>query len=502
MKISRYSTFTIFIFLITSNLFASIYSFNPFPEVGISTSLQRFAPTIRQSDDPSNDGGYKINVKINGIKDTVCYLSGYYGPKQYYKDTARVNSKGEFVFEGEKELPGGIYSVILPGNTYFEFIVNEQNFYLETDTANLIENMKVKGSLENKLFYDHFQVVAKLQKESGELKKELKKIKNNKDSTGLINKRLRSINKEIGDYKLKIIEENPQTLLAKIFTAMKDPDIPAPPKDENGKIIDSLFRYKYLKKHFFDNIDFSDDRLLRTPIYHNKLMHYMKKMTAQIPDSINVSASFVIDKAKANKEIFKYTLSKLIYKYETSKIMGMDAVFVHLAERYYMTNQAYWIDSTQLFKISDRVRSLKPTLIGKTAPNILLKHKDGKYIFLHSVIAKYTILLFWDPDCGHCKKEMPKIKNVYDKYKENNVKVYAVCTEIEEEKWRKYIDEHQYDWIDVADFELRSPFRDLYDISSTPKIFLLDEKKKIVAKRIGAEQLDDVLERQLKIKKD
>ena len=159
--------------------------------------------------------GHKIKIKVKGVKDTVCYLAGYYGPKQYYKDTARADANGLIIFEGKEELPGGIYSVILPGNTYFEFIVNEQNFSLETDTSNYIQNMKVKGSVENKLFFDHFQVVAKLQEEASELKKELKKVKENKDSTDMINEKLRKINKEVINYKRDIIRENPQTQIGR-----------------------------------------------------------------------------------------------------------------------------------------------------------------------------------------------------------------------------------------------------------------------------------------------
>ncbi len=478
MKISLYKILTIAVLLISNNLFAS-------PSLGEGVG---------------GWAGYKIKVKVNGIKDTVCYLAGYYGPKQYYKDTARVDANGVFVFEGKDELPGGIYSVILPGNTYFEFIVNEQNFYLETDTSNLVLNMKVKGSLENQLFYDHFHLVAALQKEAGELNEILKNIKDNKDSTDLVNKKLRSINIEVGDYKLKIIRENPQTLLAKIFKSMEDPKIPEPPKDENGNIIDSLFRYHYLKEHYFDNVDFSDERLLRTPVYHSRLMKYMKKMTPQIPDSINRSADHVIEKAKANKEMFRYTLHKIINTYETSKIMGMDAVFVHLAEKYYMTNQAYWVDSVQLYKISERVRKLKPILIGKQAPPIYhIKDRNGKLIPLYSVDAEYLILIFWDPDCGHCKKEMPVIRDVYEKYKDKGVKAYAVCTEVERDKWIAFMDEYHFSWIDVADFDFRSPFREMYDISSTPKVFLLDKDKKIIAKQIGSEQLGELLKRRLKL---
>jgi len=361
--------------------------------------------------------------------------------------------------------------------------------------------MVVKNSLENKLFYEHFMLVASLQKDAADYKKTLDRLskKDDKDSTKLIRTKLRSVNTKVEDYKLGIINDHPESFLAHLFKAMKDPEIPKPPKDENGKVIDSLFQYKYLKRHFWDNVDFSTDNILRTPIYHGRLMRFMDKMTAQMPDSIIVSADQIVQLSLQDDEIFKYTLSKLIYKYETSKIMCMDAVFVHLAEKYYLTGLATWVDDVQLEKIRQRVKDVKPTLCGKQAPPLYnLKDRDGKLIPLYSVESEYLMMVFWDPDCGHCKKEMPKIKEVYDKYKEKGLKVYAVCTEQERDKWLTYMDKHAYGWIDVADFELRSPFREYYNIDSTPKIFLLDRQKKVIAKKIAHEQLDTILGRKLK----
>ena len=452
-------------------------------------------PTGDQND------GHDITITIKGYKDTVCYLAGYFGKKQYYKDTSAFDSKGVCRFKGEEPLDPGIYSIILPGNTYFEFIINEQKFQLKTDSSNLVANMEVNNSVENKLFYEHFNLVASLQKDAAKYKKELDRLteKDDKDSARIVRKKLKGVNTQVEDYKLGIIKDYPESFLAKLFKAMKDPVIPKPPKDENGKVIDSLFQYKYLKRHFWDNIDFSNDNILRTPIYHGRMMRFFEKMTAQIPDSICASAYHLLELAQENDEIFKYTLSKLIYKYETSKIMGMDGVFVCLAERYYMTNKAFWVDSVQLFKISDRVRSIKPTLIGRQAPPLYnLRDRTGKLVPLYSIDSEYLMIVFWDPDCGHCKKEMPKIKEVYDKFKDKGLKVYAVCTELEKDKWINYMDKHEYDWIDVADFELRSPFREFYDIDSTPKIFLLDKDKKIIAKKIGHEQLEKILRRKLK----
>ncbi len=50
------------------------------------------------------------------------------------------------------------------------------------------------------------------------------------------------------------------------------------------------------------------------------------------------------------------------------------------------------------------------------------------YVKLHDVKADYTILIFWDVDCGHCQKEIPVLKEVYDELlkEKKDVKVYSV----------------------------------------------------------------------------
>ena len=194
--------------------------------------------------------------------------------------------------------------------------------------------------------------------------------------------------------------------------------------------------------------------------------------------------------------------------------MGMDAVFVHMAENYYSKDQAFWVDSAQLAKIAERVRKTKPTLIGKRTPNVILQDTtESKWYNLYDVTAEYTILYFWDPSCGHCKKETPKLKTLYEKVKDKGVEVFAVCTEFETPDWKKYVRENDLNWINVSDNpEINKTavkylqfttleslnFRYTYDIYSTPRVFLLDADKKILAKRIGVEQLEEILEHKLK----
>lgn len=144
--------------------------------------------------------------------------------------------------------------------------------------------------------------------------------------------------------------------------------------------------------------------------------------------------------------------------------MGMDAVFVHLVEKYYMTNQAYWMDSTQLRKITERAMTMKPLLIGKRTWNLTLEDTNGVFHPLYDVKAKYTVLFFWDPDCGHCQKAIPKLVEVYDKYKSMGIEVYAACTETDVNKWKKMIRDKNLKWLNVADPNLHNNFRHSYKI--------------------------------------
>jgi thiol-disulfide isomerase/thioredoxin len=436
---------------------------------------------------------YSIKIRVKGIKDTVVYLAYHYGNKQYLKDTARVDSKGLFIFDGDSVLPGGIYMTVLPDKRYFEFIVSEQFFTLETDTSDYVMHMKVTGSLENKLFYGYLQYLYPKGMTIDSLKKNLLKAKNKQDST-LIIKKMEDLDKEIINYRKEIVKNNPQTFVAKIYNSM---DIVQPTQEEKDAAKarkDSVFEFNFYKAHFFDHIDFSDDRIVRTPIYHQKIKEYISNLTVPTVDSINKAADYLVAKAKNNKELFKYTVWYITTSYETSNLMGSDGVFVHMVEKYYKTKQAYWVDTANLRKIVERADILKPLLIGKVIPNVVLWDSLDYPHVLHNVKAKYTIFYCWDPNCGHCQKETPKLYDLYKKYYSKGVEVYAYSIDRDPKDWKKFVREHELHWINVMDSHLSCDYKNKFDVYSTPVIYLLDEKKKIIAKRIGVDQLDEILD--------
>lgn len=447
--------------------------------------------------------GYELDFTITGCPTGKAVLAYYYGDKQYIKDSTRVDDKGRFVFKGDVPLAQGIYIAVMPpDNKYFEVIIDEdQQFKMNAEFSSPINTMKVTGNDENQRFYSYLKYLNDQKTKSKPLTDRTEALQK-ADSLGFrnapefkeIQAEMAVIEEEVKAYKNKFIEDNPKALLTKVFLASKDPDVPGAPLLENGRP-DSTFAWRYFKDHYWDLIDFSDDRILKTPVYHSKLERFMTKTIHQIPDSVIVEASKLIEKTRKNKELFKYTVFWITSHFETSKQMGMDAVFVHMAKSYYMTGQAYWADSTTIAKISDRAKKLSYTLIGNKAPNLIMNDTTGKIQILHAFSKDYTIAYFWDPDCGHCKKVTPVLKEFYDKFKtELSVEVYAVNTnEKDREEWLKYINEHKLNWINVEDPEQKTAYKYLYDIYSTPVIYLLDKDKKIIAKRLGAEDLENFI---------
>lgn len=451
----------------------------------------------KKSVPPISVSGYNIKLKIKGTKtnDTL-YLANYYGDKQYLKDTCIIPANGTIKFDGKETLGKGIYLVVLPGKQYFEVIVSdEQNFSMETDTKDFTQNMKITGSSENEAFYGYLKYVVEKGKAGEELKKKYDDaVKNDTSKVKSYRDQLIAIEKDIMSYRKDFIKNNPNKFVAKVFNSMIEPEIPETPKLASGRP-DSTFPYRYYKTHYWDNVDLNEDGLIRTPIFHGKVEKYIKQMIMQVPDTINKEIDNLTAKVKNQKgEIYKYLIWYVTNQYETSQVMGMDAVFVHMAEKYYLTGKAYWINEDTENKIRDRYNTLNPLLMGKFSPTIVLQDTLGKDKMFTSIKSKYTVLFFWDPNCGHCQKETPKLAELYNKSKEKlKFEVYAVNTASDIPAWKNFIKTHKLNWINVSNSRGESNYHKMYDIYSTPTMYILDENKKIIAKRLGVEQLEEFL---------
>jgi peroxiredoxin len=437
--------------------------------------------------------GYQLTVKLKQYTGGRLYLAHYMGKNTYLADSADIDGGGTAVLKGKERLPGGIYMVVFPGKQrYFELLLDKnQVFTVSADTTDLVGKTVYQTSPENELFLEYNRFLASLGPASQQIQQQLKAARTAADSAA-VRPLQADLNRKIQDFRTEFITKHPTSLLTSIFRAMKEPVVPSGAEKK-----DSSFAYRYFRSHYWDEVNLADGRLVRTPVLEGKLDKYFSQLVPMQPDSIMTACDDMIARTRKDKEVFKFVLWWLTYRYESSPYMGMDAVFVHLVEKYYVPGQAYWLKDDQLNKIISRAYSIAPNLIGQQAPPLEVQDLNAKPLSLYTTRAKYTVLVFWDPTCGHCKTEIPRLDSAFKaSWRQKGVVMLGVKTEGTRDEWLQFIKDHGLNgWIHASDPQSQSNYRRLYDVYSTPVIYLLDEKKKILAKRLGVEQLHEFLER-------
>jgi Domain of unknown function (DUF5106)/Thioredoxin-like/Domain of unknown function (DUF4369) len=452
----------------------------------------------------SAQNAYKINITLKPFHSGYLYLASYYGKKQLLIDSAAIDKNSQAIFSGKEKLPGGIYLIAFPKKDgWFEIVIDkEQVFTIMADSADLLNKLTFTGSTDNQLFKDYQKFTAKTGAEIAQLQRSYAQAKNKKDSAAIYNT-LQMASKSLKTYRLQFIKEHPKHILSSIFAVLNEPLIPSSLKD-------SVSIYMYYRTHFWDGVDMTDARLIRTPVFQIKLDRYFDDVLPQDPDSLKIEANDIILKARPNKDMYQYVLSQLTEKYVSPKYMGQDAVFVYLFQKYYVTGEADgWMTEKYKKFIFDRGYSLMANTIGDKAANLLMSDTLNKPEPLYGILANYTVICFWDPTCSHCQIEVPKLDSLLQaKWKSKGVQIYGVLTTSDKEVWLKYIREHNLkDWINVyqtqeikdADLTAGKPgYKQLYDVYQTPMLYLLDKDKRIIAKKLNYEQMNDFLDYKFK----
>ena len=473
--------------------------------------------------------GYEITINLKNCNDTLAYLTYYQFDKTLIKDTCTTIKNGKIVFKGKEKLDKGIYSLVSQGKSiYFDFFIDENTQKLELKseaTQNIGKELTALNSpLENN-FFSYVQYINQQNKDFQAFK-QTAKLATKKDTLELNNK-AKEVEKNINNFEENFIADHKGSYIADVMNLKAEKLLKDIQKASNGRP-DSIQVYNYYKKHYWDNVDFTDDGIIRNPFFNTKLKRYFESVVVMHPDSVFVEIEKIMTKTKPGSLTYKLLLAHFTYTYETSKIMGFDKVFVYMSDKYFKTGKANGIydDNDVVQKIIKRADKLKPLLIGAMAQdlfmiraedfpkmkamgfenaknseemtNVYYKNVDQvskMYVKLSEVKADYTVLLFWDVDCGHCQKEVPILLEQYnDLIKEKkDIKVFSVYMQHEGDKYLKYINENKLPWINVYDGAHYNNAVEKYDVYSTPVIYILDKNKVIKAKRIDASQLKTMI---------
>jgi thiol-disulfide isomerase/thioredoxin len=450
---------------------------------------------------------HEIVFEIDNYDNDTIIIGNYFADRQVVVDTlySAVDAKRPtFTLVGEEALPPGMYLIVTrPGGDYAQFFVpvDDQTFKVMLDGKNL-SDVKFKGSDENKRFYDYLSYLSGKRAQVEPLSAKIKAAEEAGTNDDKAQSKLDKINAEVEQEQLRNIAANRTGPFAHLLQANMALDIP---EFEGTAEEEQMSLYLWYRDHYFDNVDLGDSLNLRMPFLHQRIDYYYNNLTPLNPDSISRSIDYMLGLMEPSSSTYRYYLSYFYNDIVKKRVVGMDAVVVHLVEKYYANGKAPWLSKESYDKITDNAYRLKGTLIGKQAPDVELYREDGSPWQLYQDSSEWTVLVFWAPDCGHCTKAMPDVMAFHDKWKDRGVNVVGICTKTGkkyETCWPGVKEKGIENLLNLGDQYMKSKYKLKFDVRQTPKIYILDQDKYIRMKDVPASNLDEIMDEVIKMYKE
>lgn len=434
----------------------------------------------------------EIEVILKGAPSGKVKLLAVYGDGNQLKDSTFTDANEKAVFKNKERYPAGLYYAVYSDFSYIQFLMDQnQHFYLHSEKADLNNKMET-NSAENKLFYSNLIYETELAAKMARVNTNLKTT-----TAGTVeNDKLKNEQKALLDEKEQLVKSyvknNPGSFFAAFKYMGQNPRLKEP-KNAKGEL-DTVAQVMMYRNEYWDNFDFTDGRMVHTPVFNNKLKNYLTTLYPQRADSVLVGAKYLLRKTyKGNKELFQFTVNYILTNYQKSTIMGGEKILCYTIDSFYTKDKVFWADSFNLLQAKIKADKIRPSLLGAVGQDLKCKNDKGEYVSLYDIKKPIRVIFLYNPDCDHCQKETPKLLALYHKWKEK-MEVYALNVEKDYDKWHDFIKKYELDWINVIDPKYESKHYLKYDVQITPGLYVIDKNNIIVSKQVMPDNLEPLFE--------
>lgn len=439
--------------------------------------------------------GAHIQIQVAHYGEAYVTLAYQYGRSVYAWDTIPLTD-GQGTLAPDTMLPAGKYFLIFPPeNKWVELLIgyDGQHYRIETAAPDFADHLHITGSPENDLFRTYIQFVQARRDSAAAIQARMDR-QEDEQLHRLMQDSIETLEREARRYQQMLAQANPKLFAAKLIGALTE--VEPPPQ------ADTLSAYYYLRTHYWDHFDFSEPGLVRTALIADKLDTWLDELHPPIPDTVIAAVDTLLSLAAPNEELYRFLLTYLLNKYYRPPFMGLDAVFVHLADNYYAQDKAPWVDEQSLKRILADAQMMRGVLIGKPAPDVQVQLFDPQrqrftdsLIRLYDIEAPFVVVFIWKPGCPACRKAEDELKALYPRWKALGGEIFSITSATYKELDEAVEDAVEKDmpWLVTADPYFKARAMQKYYATTVPKLYLLDADKKIIANRVGPEALDQII---------
>lgn len=431
---------------------------------------------------------FKLTMKFSHYKPQKVRLTHFFEDKQYLDiDSAQQNGNTVW-FEGEGELYPGIYSIILEDSrTNFEILVDHDNQFMtfKCDVNDIQKSMKVTGSEINSRFFDYQRTMTDFNRKRADLdtlrRRALDTAGGRRPDSAKAEdykQQMDRISDYTQDFTKKTIEANKGNFLADMLDCMDATELPL--------------------NEMYDHINFSQKGLIRTPFFVKALFKHIARAIEDNKYEIMRKNDMLIEKTKVDNDMYHYVTGYLLNFYRTFFKGGINEVFVHLADKYFLNAPEDELSPESRRMIQEQRDVFASSMVGSMAHPIRMRRTiEGDSIDVLDSHNGTIFLLFWSNGCGHCDSAEKSLMEVYDGLVKNNIRVISVNNDKHSfETLRANAVKKAFPWTDVCDTEDdNTHYREYYYVVSTPIMYIIDTNKRIVQKCVGEDQIDEIARR-------
>lgn len=419
-----------------------------------------------------------FQLTITGIGATTAKLQSLQGEKVAEVDTISTKEKNTFRFSfDKKKYHQGFYRLTFPNNRNIDFLYDGKDVQLETSALAILDSIEIISSESNRLYYTFVKLSKAYKTKTDLLQLLLLRYPKEDSFYQSVQKKINQLQDEYLEFVTVKSQREPASFIARYIRSASLPFVNFNLSPEQ--------QLTFLKSHALDNVDFDDAELIFSDAFTNKTIeHLTYYRNPQLPKEL-LEKEFikgidsVVSRAKVNAIVYQHVVEYLL---DGFKKFGFDKVLDYIVDNYVIKDDLC-LDEKLGNTIQRRIDQNKKLPIGAMAPNFEMTDVSGKTVELYKINKDKVLLVFFASWCPHCKTILPQINELQKRKKD--FEVIAISLDTNKDEWKNFVDKNKLNFMNVSDLNgWDGEAAQKYFIYATPTMFLLDNRKKIIAKPI------------------